>query len=312
MPSSDSRPDATRESATSASQRRSPDGRPVDHAGLRRHRPEASKPAARAVVKDPPARRENDLVLTIPASQGARSILCARSDSNLNLQIRSQNDPTHMPGIVGISWQHRRVRGHIRYQCAAARGQDCGQRSSSPTTISALDCSSSPPSSACSARGTRDSAMDAAEVKNSFGDYLADFVGLGRGDVEDVRRILDHYEVPMILSADAGCMVLTNEAGPRRCTAADRRHARGRLRPQRRARGCARAVTEPAPPLTPGLFRTGVVHLRSWPRRAVMVGAVMVAVMVVAVIVAVRAGSGTGRRRAGSRTARWCSCARSG
>ena len=32
--------------------------------------------------------------------------------------------------------------------------------------------------------------MDAAEVKNWFGDYLADFVALGRGDVEDVRRIL--------------------------------------------------------------------------------------------------------------------------
>jgi hypothetical protein len=54
--------------------------------------------------------------------------------------------------------------------------------------------------------------MDEAEVAHWFGSYLTDFAALARGDIEDVRRILLHYAVPMILSTDAGCMILTNEA----------------------------------------------------------------------------------------------------
>lgn len=54
--------------------------------------------------------------------------------------------------------------------------------------------------------------MDKLEVKRWFDSYLADFVGLGRGDIDDVRRILAHYGVPLLLSTDAGCMVLTDEA----------------------------------------------------------------------------------------------------
>jgi hypothetical protein len=53
--------------------------------------------------------------------------------------------------------------------------------------------------------------MDEADVERWFAAYLADFIALGRGDSDDVRRILAHYGVPMILSTDAGCMILTTE-----------------------------------------------------------------------------------------------------
>jgi hypothetical protein len=36
-------------------------------------------------------------------------------------------------------------------------------------------------------------------------------VALGRGEIEDVRRILAYYGVPLIIGIDAGCMVLTDE-----------------------------------------------------------------------------------------------------
>lgn len=54
--------------------------------------------------------------------------------------------------------------------------------------------------------------MDEAEVKRWFDSYLADFVALGRGDIDDVRQILAHYGVPLLLSSDSGCMALTDEA----------------------------------------------------------------------------------------------------
>ncbi|GAB1514294.1 DUF6841 family protein [Actinophytocola sp. KF-1] len=53
--------------------------------------------------------------------------------------------------------------------------------------------------------------MDVAEVDRWFAAYLADFVALGRGEIHDVRRILAHYGVPLILSTDAGCLFLTDE-----------------------------------------------------------------------------------------------------
>jgi uncharacterized NTF2-like protein DUF6841 len=53
--------------------------------------------------------------------------------------------------------------------------------------------------------------MDTDEVRGWFGSYLADFIALGRGDLDDVRRILDHYGVPMLVSTDAGSTVLTDE-----------------------------------------------------------------------------------------------------
>lgn len=54
--------------------------------------------------------------------------------------------------------------------------------------------------------------MDEIEVKRWFAAYLADFVALGRGDIDDVRRLLDHYGVPLLLSSDAGSTVLMDEA----------------------------------------------------------------------------------------------------
>jgi hypothetical protein len=52
--------------------------------------------------------------------------------------------------------------------------------------------------------------MDADEARRWFDTYFADFVALGRGDL-DVRRILDHYGVPLLISSDAGTAVLTGE-----------------------------------------------------------------------------------------------------
>ncbi len=54
--------------------------------------------------------------------------------------------------------------------------------------------------------------MDEIEVERWFGVYLSDFVALGRGEIGDVRLILAHYGVPLILSSDTGCLVLTDEA----------------------------------------------------------------------------------------------------
>jgi hypothetical protein len=53
--------------------------------------------------------------------------------------------------------------------------------------------------------------MDTDEVRDWFHSYLADFVALGRGDIADVRRILDHYGVPLLISTDAGSTVLTDQ-----------------------------------------------------------------------------------------------------
>ncbi len=53
--------------------------------------------------------------------------------------------------------------------------------------------------------------MDADEARRWFNSYFAEFVALGRGELDDVRRILDHYGVPLLLSTDAGSAVLTDE-----------------------------------------------------------------------------------------------------
>lgn len=53
--------------------------------------------------------------------------------------------------------------------------------------------------------------MDADEARRWFDSYLADFIALGRGDLDDVRRILAHYGVPMLVSTDAGTAVLADE-----------------------------------------------------------------------------------------------------
>jgi uncharacterized NTF2-like protein DUF6841 len=53
--------------------------------------------------------------------------------------------------------------------------------------------------------------MDRPEAERWFAAYLADFVALGRGDITDRRRILDHYGVPMLVSTDEGTMFLADE-----------------------------------------------------------------------------------------------------
>ncbi|WP_369255876.1 DUF6841 family protein [Geodermatophilus amargosae] len=53
--------------------------------------------------------------------------------------------------------------------------------------------------------------MDEHEITRWYRAYLADFVALARGDSDDVRRLLAHYGVPLIVSTDAGCSHLTDE-----------------------------------------------------------------------------------------------------
>ena len=54
--------------------------------------------------------------------------------------------------------------------------------------------------------------MDDAEVARWVDGYLESFAALGRGEVEDVGRILAHYGVPLIVSTDDECLILTDEA----------------------------------------------------------------------------------------------------
>lgn len=53
--------------------------------------------------------------------------------------------------------------------------------------------------------------MDERGVRSWFQAYVADFVALGRGDSDDVRCLLQHYGVPMIISDDSGCVFLTDQ-----------------------------------------------------------------------------------------------------
>jgi len=54
--------------------------------------------------------------------------------------------------------------------------------------------------------------MDDAEVALWFAGYLESFAAIGRGEVEDVGRILEHYGVPLIVSTDDECVTLTDAA----------------------------------------------------------------------------------------------------
>lgn len=54
--------------------------------------------------------------------------------------------------------------------------------------------------------------MDRTAVTHWFDGYLADFVALGRGDADDVRRLLAHYGVPLLISTEVGPVFLTDEA----------------------------------------------------------------------------------------------------
>jgi len=54
--------------------------------------------------------------------------------------------------------------------------------------------------------------MDAAEVEQWFGDYLEGFAALGRGESDDAAGLMAFYGVPLLLSTDAACLILTEEA----------------------------------------------------------------------------------------------------
>ncbi len=54
--------------------------------------------------------------------------------------------------------------------------------------------------------------MDALSVERWFGAYLADFVALGRGDAQDVHRLVAHYGVPLLVSTDSACRTLADAA----------------------------------------------------------------------------------------------------
>jgi hypothetical protein len=54
--------------------------------------------------------------------------------------------------------------------------------------------------------------MLTADVDCWFSTYLTDYAALARGDVEDIRLLLGHYSLPLLLSTDASCMSLLDES----------------------------------------------------------------------------------------------------
>ena len=54
--------------------------------------------------------------------------------------------------------------------------------------------------------------MDALSVERWFADYLADVIALGRGDAQDVGRLVGRYGVPLLVSTDSGCRTLADGA----------------------------------------------------------------------------------------------------
>lgn len=53
--------------------------------------------------------------------------------------------------------------------------------------------------------------MGTADVESWFTIYLADYAALARGDLDDTRRLLAHYSVPLLMSTDASCVTLVDE-----------------------------------------------------------------------------------------------------
>lgn len=53
--------------------------------------------------------------------------------------------------------------------------------------------------------------MDTQSVGRWFASYLADFVAAGRGDTQDVHRLVARYRLPLLLSTDSGCTIVEDE-----------------------------------------------------------------------------------------------------
>lgn len=54
--------------------------------------------------------------------------------------------------------------------------------------------------------------MSPGEVRRWFDAYLEVFMACGRGEDGRLRRLLEHYDVPLLLATDAGVAPLTSEA----------------------------------------------------------------------------------------------------
>ena len=53
--------------------------------------------------------------------------------------------------------------------------------------------------------------MDEMEIDRWFSRYLTEFGAVGRGDVDDVQRLVEFYGVPLLVGTDAGCLALSDE-----------------------------------------------------------------------------------------------------
>jgi hypothetical protein len=54
--------------------------------------------------------------------------------------------------------------------------------------------------------------MDVADIERWHASYVADFAAVVRGDIDDARHLLSYYALPLLVSSDAGCLVLGDEA----------------------------------------------------------------------------------------------------
>ena len=72
--------------------------------------------------------------------------------------------------------------------------------------------------------------MDEVEIDRWFSRYLTEFGAAGRGEVEDVQRLVEFYGVPLLVGTDAGCPSLGDEE-------------RFPASPRQRVPGCARRAT---------------------------------------------------------------------
>jgi hypothetical protein len=54
--------------------------------------------------------------------------------------------------------------------------------------------------------------VDVQDVRKWLDDYLTEFAAQGRGDTDDVSRMLSYYGVPFLVSTDAGTSMLTDES----------------------------------------------------------------------------------------------------
>jgi hypothetical protein len=52
--------------------------------------------------------------------------------------------------------------------------------------------------------------MRTTDVDSWFTTYLTDYAAMVRGDLDDMRRLLGHYNAPLLISTDASCVALAD------------------------------------------------------------------------------------------------------